>query len=258
LPPHLYPRLDFGEFHLVQAHQLAGNEDALRWFTDRGASSLEDLEHFPSQPSHFVILDNGAWELGEGNTNALLEVAAQIRPHEIVVPDAFRDRTRTLHLAMKHMEECAKLAYCLMLVPQGETLVEWCQCAVELGAYARASNFWHRACIGIPKVVDSYSGGIWAACAWLAYRELVPVLGVHLLGVWADMTSPLTVCDSYSFIRSIDTTLPLAYALQTRLLFPSAPKIQLKSEDWKAHPTAAQLKMAEINIAIARRLFRGA
>lgn len=213
-----------------------------------------------------IILDNGAWELKQPACDALYQVLDKFNPachrsvvDEVVCPDVFQDKAATLEMMDKHMHDLMNRAKQVMLVPQGQTIIEWTGCLLDMRAYAEASWTNGRIVLGIPKVVETYSGGRYGACCWMEdHPELVPAGGAHLLGVWAELDEIIALRD-FPFIRSIDTTMPYAWALAGIVLQPhkiTPFKSSLDEKDWNHSPTFAELRMTEINIAVMRRLCR--
>lgn len=251
LPPHVTPDIDKGSFHFVQAHHMTNSLIRTQsWYEIRGANT-------GFSTTHYTILDNGAFELGTADADALFNIAGIIRPSEVVCPDAFQDADQTMEMLVKHLHDCLEAAPAIMIVPQGKDLIEWCQCVRNM--YAFCSGVWDsRIVLGIPKVVDTYTGGRWCACAWLEDVGIVPGGGVHLLGGWYGLYHLGELGRQFPFIRSLDTTLPYAYAKKGKILYDKAcGKIDMESEWWDEPTSEQEIILAQINIASCRKLLEG-
>lgn len=215
----------------------------------------------------YLILDNGAWELGTPACDALYSVlsnfgngiSSRALVDEVVCPDVFQDKDATLEMMYNHFKLLYHLCRRLMMVPQGKNVFEWTGCLLDMRAYAESSWNNGRVSLGIPKVVETYQGGRHGICCWLEdHPHLVPAGGVHLLGVWAELDEILAL-RNFEFVRSIDTTMPYAWALQGVVIQPHKVtpfKEAMEEKDWKHEPTHEELRMAEINIAVLRRICR--
>lgn len=134
----------------------------------------------------FVILDNGVIEGDPRPIKELLMKARLINADELVLPDAFRECTKTLHLVeeatnflINHHEEVNDLGF--MAVPQGKTFNEWINCAMVLIDNPAVT------CLGIPKVLIDIAGRDGRLKAIQRLTELTVDLGgkdIHLLGCW--------------------------------------------------------------------------
>ena len=256
LPPQAAVRLEPKQLFL-QAHHIhhLGPESYEMTQFRRQAAALD--EH--------VIIDNGAWELKTPACDELYKVLDNFRlpaglsADEVVCPDVFQDKDNTLQMMEGHLKAILGRARQVMLVPQGKDIIEWTGCLLSMHAYARASWRNGRVVLGIPKVVETYSGGRFGVCCWLEdHPELVPLGGVHLLGVWSELDEIMAL-RGFDFIRSIDSTMPYAWALEGTIIQPHKVtpfKVEMTEKDWNHKPTHDELRRAEINIAIMKRICR--
>lgn len=250
LPPKLYPLLDKGRCHMVQAHHLLEIKDShpnvINWFKARGSFTTR----------HVVIMDNGVIELGEPNIPGLNTMASLVLPDVVVCPDAFQDRQRTLELYHTHVQS---LAYTkpegnqrIMIVPQGKSVEEWCACADQMLQYAETEELF--IIIGVPKVLDTYEGGRWSAMCWLTSEWLTPI---HYLGAWYGMYEPIADTNDYT-ISSVDTTLPFAHALRGIVTGEHIQqKATIDDTEWMMDESDLEedvLWRAKINIETCRKL----
>jgi hypothetical protein len=208
LPIPFYPQVDHGTVHFVQAHLLKplideGDVEYVNWFKERGVYNAY----------HTVILDNGCIELGEPDMESLVAVANRIEPDIVICPDMLSDSTTTRNLYKEYSDVVRLLAPTMMVVPQGETVEEWVSCAKVLLAWDNAANdALGRCAIGVPKILDSYPGGREYALAWLQYYlSDISQYYVHLLGIHEDV-GELRNISKFSWLDSVDSTLPFAHA----------------------------------------------
>lgn len=238
LPLSVAPLLSKKGLLMLQAHLFEPLPSNLRWFQDQ---------------AYRIILDNGAAE-GKADVGMLYKMAELLHPSEVVCPDALRDMDKTLKLFHAHALDLSKYAERVMIVPQGNTVVEWVECLQKM----MTSREWDelpRITIGIPKVLDSFPGGRSSVMAWMDDNALVHDVYFHLLGQQRDVGQVVRLLNYFPYIRSWDSTWPYACALRNILCHDGAPKIVLTDEEWNPqdYVPSSVMKMAEINIAICRR-----
>jgi hypothetical protein len=252
LPPGVARYVDYGKLHFVQAHLLAKEHVSVHnWYKNRGASAKQGPAGSDIHRDHCVVLDNGAWELGKGDGKLLMREALVISPDVIIVPDAFRDCTNTLRLARAWVDSCAMHAPEIMVVPQGTDLEEWCDCALELYKIVRSGGWEHSTILGLPKILETYSGGRKAAVVWCRYRGLFPCTEPHALGIWYDLGEAKQLWEG-GYIGSLDSTLPYACAKNEDILYLKNEKVPMKDEWWHGWLGTSTVTKAQINIAIAK------
>lgn len=189
-------------FHLCLAHVLSTDNAQMRYY-ERRAVDMDD----------YVILDNGAYELGASFDFAhVIEIAKRIRPEEIVLPDVFLDGPNTLKEASKGyalLQKVHELRYSnLMVAPQGKTTEEWMTCLDGLVQVIQPDV------IGIPVVYERMMG------RGVLINEVVKYFGhghyqpdIHLLGWDGDLYKLKCYAKDYWFIRGIDSAKPFYYAM---------------------------------------------
>jgi len=193
-------------------------------------------------------VDNGVYELGEPDVSSTLRVAKELHPFEVVCPDAYRDKELTLTMFATHALPLSEHAERVMIVPQGTTTVEWCQCLDEM-MDSKTYRELPQKTIGVPKYLDQYEGGRSAALSWIEYHMGEDFMQVHLLGMDMPLESTARVIANFPWVRSVDSTWPYASAEQRELATPMSVKQVVK--DW--HPgylPKPQLTLARLNIAI--------
>lgn len=237
MPLELMPPLSKGLLHFCQAHLF---DNAI------GGSLWQWAEEHANQ----LILDNGAYELGEADVSATLRVASRLKPYEVVCPDAYQSRDKTLKLFHAHAPILADVAERVMIVPHGNDVVDWVEC-LETMLDSETARGLPNITIGIPKLLDAYVGGRSAALAWIE-AHVFPKHEVHLLGMWRWISTPMQLISSFPWIRSFDSTWPYACAIAGEYATLSTNKHVI--QDWNpGYLRPETLKLAEINIAICQK-----
>lgn len=248
LPVELYPKLDEGRYHFVQAHTVYGNMRMTEWFLLRRTWG------------HEIILDNGTIELGKPDVNKLIEVADRIHPTTIVVPDMYRDMEMTLLLLEKWADHLKRLCERLMVVPHGRVFDEWALCFHTM----RSSRLLHGHDVvyGLPKVLDSYMpGGRIEAVKLLVKSYGIRQDRIHLLGVWNSLDGVSAILKEFPYILGYDSTLPVAAGLQQQRLTMTSKKYSLTDHDWKMTAdmiSGEELRTCKYNIRLAKSLVHNA
>lgn len=171
----------------------------------------------------FVILDNGIMELGYSmSADDLLSVSAELKPDLVTPPEILNDSYSTLKMTY----EFIKVFKTSGLYPQtklfgvahGATFKDWCSSFQELLLIPQIAR------IGVPydipfDVYTSTEGGSnrlkklvtrrTELCNWIA--EYHPTAPIHLFGLAHPSELPLQA--KHSFIKSIDTSLPVMAAI---------------------------------------------
>jgi hypothetical protein len=190
------------DYHLCLAHVL-GND-----------SRQVDYYRMRASLGEYVILDNGAYELGSSVPfEHVLEVANWIEPKEIVLPDVFLDCNATISAtedAFETLQHVTKWDHTnLMIVPQGKNLDEWMTCLRLLVRIVKPDA------VGIPIVYETLMG------RGVLLHKVIQFLhnhtdchpDIHLLGWDGDLYK----LDAYSkqfpfWIRGVDSAKPFYYA----------------------------------------------
>jgi hypothetical protein len=159
-----------------------------------------------------------------------------------------------LELFDRHVDDLVEDCGVMMLVPQGESVLEWCKCATQL--IVKAEHIGLRYVIGVPKVLSTYAGGRWAALCWM--QETWSFVGTHLLGTWNSIAEPVQMSMWFDGIIGFDTTLPIAMAKNRWMLAKHLDrKAKLDKNDWETTPDTISEEVAwiaKINIASIRKL----
>lgn len=201
--------------HLLLSHLF----DIPGW----GESYLEFYSR-RSRAGDFLTIDNGAKEHGHGETlSILLARAQQVRAREVVLPDVRFDSSaskaasvRELYYLKNYLHEAYESAGRpqLMIVPHGETPIDWHNCffgtrftaeevLAELEApaptYGIAYAYDHRFEHGITPLIDHIIG------------KGVPQGDIHLLGWPRRLETLAEVARSFPDLRSVDSSRPIVY-----------------------------------------------
>lgn len=184
-------------YHLLLAPELLTDSKYLGYYLNK------------RRQGHFLIVDNGAAELGESlNFNDVLKVAEKVGADEIALPDVLEDSEATLSASIKHYHKVPRQHR--MFIPQGRSVLEWFACLHD------AMAKFDFATIGIPKLMEMYPGGRAGIIDSIVESGAQNRYNIHLLGCYK---APLKEVQSAykagkGFVRGIDTAAPLAYAHQ--------------------------------------------
>lgn len=192
-------------YHLALAHLIG--KDGFQQYSEFYQEIGEDEDKF-------LILDNGLIEGDPRPIKELIEKAQWLGASEIVLPDVFQNRMATLqdsYAAWNYMYKHAPNLRA-MAVPQGQTYVQWLECASEMIG-------WGVPTISVPKVVTSMSDVNGRLRALLDLQEILTrsSVEVHLLGCW-DSPLELKFIESYVRagkirpVRGVDSAIAYVYA----------------------------------------------
>lgn len=203
LPPELYPKMDTGMYHMVQAHMIDGNRRIREWCRDR------------INFNHIVIVDNGAAELGNGDVAALISVASSIRPSIVVAPDVFGNRTETFMQFQANAHQMLDLAPGVMAVPHGTGVVDSLECTIDmLDFWSTRGYCLDRLHIGVPKLLDIYTEYGRHAFVYNLVNTLdFPQRRIHLLGLNSGLHELASIIKEFPNLMGWDTTWPCAAGL---------------------------------------------
>lgn len=187
-------------YHLVLAQQLLFEPDYISYYKAKRIRG------------DFIIVDNGAAELGESLPfDDVLQAAEQINADEICLPDKLKDADRTLDLHYKYYQKVP--SYRRMAIPQGKDGKEWLYCLDEL---LDILDFFS---VGVPKHLDDSSEGRMFVLGEMERRGYHKMFHVHLLGCnKAPLYEVKLVQKNFPWVRGIDTAAPLAYAQASQTL----------------------------------------
>jgi hypothetical protein len=191
-----------GHYHLMLAHDCAARPSLYKGVVPERS---------------FVIMDNSLIELGQPVTDGAIMVKAleAVPSNCVVLPDVAHNCDKTVELSKQAAAEWKGLPGYpfLMGVPQGNTLEEYVQCALQLKEI-EGLLYW-----GIPRTVVNKLG---------SRRELVQKMreigtkyhrglnDIHLLG-FSDNIPDDMLCSKLQGVMGIDSAVPIR-AGQRRLL----------------------------------------
>ena len=179
------------------------------------------LEYFRQRKAcgDTIILDNGAYELGEPlYAETLADICRELKPDIMVAPDVLGDAYQTLLAISDFLERFGPRIDCaLMAVPQGSSERDWMLCLREIVGMQVFDWF------AVPKVtVPMFGGSRRGQC--LTIRDLKGDANIHLLGLYGDPLKEVLEVADIAHVKSIDSFLPLRLGLQGRPLYQSYPK----------------------------------
>lgn len=211
IPPIKYLEDFSTNYHLVLAH-LYAKDDVYRAFY-KSRKSVGD----------FIILDNGAAELGTSITHdTLFYLAADLKPNVLVCPDTLRDADatiRTTDVFMGHFgDDLDDLGIRLMGVPQGEDYTAWYR------VYDYFNRHPHIAWLGISKYAPLKRLDL------LSYISDSVNKSVHLLGM-ADDVYAIEREKAFPFVHSTDTAVPIKLGMQGLVLDYYKTRYKKMSDD---------------------------
>lgn len=163
----------------------------------------------------FIILDNGAPEGEPVGYHALMNLAQDLMPNEIVIPDVLGDLNNTLVLLREFEVEIQQnnwdREFSFMGVIQGESIQE-----IEDCLWQYACKAWIKS-IGIPRhLIDTLGEpGIRASIATKISRVYGPRFAIHLLGTNKNYIRELSRFKlefERAHVRGVDTSAPFNYA----------------------------------------------
>lgn len=208
LPTNYLSLISEDDYHMCLAHLIGKDKEYTNFYHTMG-----------NTPGKYVIMDNGLIEGDPRPIEELVEKACEIRAHEIILPDVFRDTEATLEAAceaMDYLNDFENLPFRLMAVPQGDTLDEWLYCAEQMIE-------WDIDCLGIPKVLVDIVGRDGRLEALKALGNRVRGLDIHLLGCW-ETPLEITMIEKavqqkiIKPVRGVDSAIPYVYAREGLLL----------------------------------------
>lgn len=188
----------------------------------------ETYAQFYKRRSHegdFVTIDNGAKEHAQGVGLAqLLRRARQVEANEVVVADvrfcgreSLAASAAELHALRTNLRDEYEQAGQpqLMLVPHGETPIDWRNCMFGLETIAEhvlAEIDGPMFSLGIPYAyAHYYEPGVYLELIRAAVARVTEA-NVHLLGWPRELEILMNVTDEFPRIRSIDSSRPIVYA----------------------------------------------
>jgi hypothetical protein len=156
------------ETHLVLAHLVDTNEQY--------ASFYKEL----SDHGDFIIMDNGAFELGESyEPSILIELANKCGARVIVLPDyPFQKSSKTINAAKEWADKIKDAGFYTMFVPQSQTgdVVDWIS-AYDWAANSDLIDMIGMSILGIPNAWTNIPA---------AYARVVATEVLQHTGIFAD------------------------------------------------------------------------
>lgn len=157
------------------------------------------------QQGHFIMLDNGAAELGTSiKLEKLLWAVHLVEPDEIVMPDMLDDAKQTLKLteAALGFVQPRQRAMC----PQGITWKEWAECAAEMIEMGCKT-------LCIAKRYEKLPGGRAHALRIVKSHGWDETHDIHLLGCYDNPIGEIYAAyQELPTLRGVDTGAAIAYA----------------------------------------------
>jgi len=193
----------------------------------------------------FVLMDNGVVETGVAKpVEELFALAETLRPTQVCLPDSINNKRSTLALFHSAARQWAG-GFETMVIPQGETLIEWVRCAKTMLNEAGAAGV---TAMGITKFLEGK-----VACRADAI-EAVPGLvdsglELHLLGVLGDDPTEIYETDKRlpGRIRGCDSGVAAIYTQEGLAVgVDPRPRVEL---DFNPGPFASRRAALEVNIA---------
>jgi hypothetical protein len=203
--------------------------------------------------THNCVLDNGAFEGDLFSVEDLVRLVEELKPHEVVLPDVIGDSKATV-IGSKACLNRLGGNIVVQVCPQGSTFSEWVDCYRELSELPGVS------CIGL-----SYIWTLEDPMPWDFFGPMNPMEAArlrsihHLVGTGylkrgiphhlLGLSDPraLRWYAMYPFIRSIDTSFPIATALVYKQMSRLSPKPKGKL-DYGVMMTPQVVRLAVENI----------
>ena len=201
------------KMHMALAHLIA--EPGYEQYTEFFMYRKQDA---------FCILDNGVIEGSPMPIETILDKAEIIKANEIVLPDAYKDKNKTIDMVDDAMRKIADRfegepikPFNIMVVPQGDSMDSWLICAEHI------INKWGHCIdtIGIPKhLIDTCGERDARLLAISNLADLNPNISqfnIHLLGCWKTPLEVLTIAKASEQgiiprVRSCDSAIAYVYA----------------------------------------------
>ena len=214
----LNTRKVFSNYHLLLAQE----------FLTLSPEARDGAIHFwrtCKESGHFIILDNGAYELGAAMyPSKYMEMARLLEPSEIVLPDVLLDSARSMEYANMFMntfqhelqDYCSKGGRLMAVVQADSTKsgdIDMDEIAEQLDVYY--SRKIHT--IGIPKHFGNKR--VFGRVGFAAQLEKLrgphgyykDLFNWHFLGV--SCVPEIVELAKFSWVRGIDSAVPFVYAL---------------------------------------------
>tara|TARA_Y100001963_G_C6712106_1_gene414819 strand:+ start:407 stop:1138 length:732 start_codon:yes stop_codon:yes gene_type:complete len=151
----------------------------------------------------YVILDNSLVELGKSLTlSDVLYAANLISPNEIILPDCFLDKDKTINEIHKSLPKLKNTPYKLQAVCHGKNDISWKECWDEF------QNIDEIDCVGIPKVTTKLFDNGRPEAVRYALNNNRNNKQLHLLGIWEDVKELKEYSENENLkIRGVDSSI---------------------------------------------------
>jgi hypothetical protein len=201
----------------------------------------------------YIIMDNVLIETRKAmEVDELLRRGCICSANEIILTDVYRDKSATTKAVLEALWTIGHGTYGdtfkYMIVPQGNTLVEWVECACDI--INKSTFVEHIHCIGVPKVLVDIAG---RDGRLLAIKELRKQFShwswdIHLLGCWRNTIEimhleMLALKEEIPTIRGVDSAIAYVYA-RAGLSFEDDDRpdsLPIDFKDGSLSPTAERL-----------------
>lgn len=197
----------------------------------------EAYRFYGQSPDHYLIMDNGAFELGSSLAQEAVEWGiVNIMPNEVVLPDRMFMADETIRMskeALKVLRPVVGVKF--QGVVHGLNHKEWLDCAYAL--FDMGVDV-----LAIPKDYDAWPGG---REVLLAMVEKIG-LPVHFIG--ANRLFELTYIRNKELVRSIDSVKPCTFALENLAWATSNQKVGRSLDYFERVMNANQLSLANRNL----------
>lgn len=238
VPISCLPLIKDFNYHLALAHVAIESTEYCKFY-----SSLKS-------PA-YVILDNGAFELGEPlSADRLLEMAEYVGADEVVLPDVLGDVNATLKKTVEAYSilQAHSPNLQLMGVLQGKNVEEFDECLL-------AYSDLYIDVIGISSyILLTQSEQSSELRTWIRESLAVANKSIHILGMGVSVERMREIVTTTGLrIRGVDSSAPAKAALADSLFraahdWSNSPKL-----DFKAEPNPAQVELLKLNLRAARK-----
>lgn len=212
-PITMQPILDsvdaLGDYQLLLAHEVVVR-----------ATEYAHYYYGSARPRPFVILDNGAAELGEPLSVGRMQSAAiTCRANVIVLPDIIGDSIKTISMGADAVRKYGALPDGMefMAVAQGQSLEEIVACGKALLGLSPHVGF-----VAVPKHVTAKLGTRQEVVRRLSKAASSAMFKIHLLG-FSDNIADDMASAAYPGVVGIDSAMPIWAGIHQLPPLPEQP-----------------------------------
>jgi hypothetical protein len=224
---------------LNKAYQINDYDYLLPHLTDK-YKEYNDYYLTARENNRFCIMDNGLFENVNHTEEDLIEKIHKFQPNIFITPDSWNDMEKTLNQAKYWKENILpKLPkdINLMAVIQAKTFYEAQTLYIALTeqldfkhiAFNHSSVMYEELFPHTNKLVSQMMGRIILISKLEANNIINKTVYHHLLG--CSLKDEFKYYDGKSFIKSVDTSNPIAYAIEFGLYNDEIKKPKLKIDD---------------------------